>query len=324
MKYPLRFRILAVFTILISGLMLVIALHEIFNYNAFHSSIKHLEVWQVTLDLLFLTVGAWTVLSSVFWFAGSRFSYVFLYTSGIALLLIPMSCLYFFLATGLRVYGIGIVVLAVFTVYAIIPFIMAILPSTRTWAIEKGAGLWYRYNPAILAIFTLLVFSGPLFIFALDKSGRDEPCHVLRVQPKEDNSRNPAWYAADLNMETAWSPRSNPAGINEWLDITLGGEYEISRMEIYPGAYNPADNSEFIKYSRVKAGYILLPDNTKIEFRLEDANRTQQVKFGPRKTSSLRIVVTDVYRGAAFDRLFVSEIRFFRWARYFGTDPLIQ
>jgi serine/threonine-protein kinase len=112
--------------------------------------------------------------------------------------------------------------------------------------------------------------------------------------------------ARDERFDTAWMEGANGAGIGEWIAFTFKPQ-TIQTVEIYSGFGKSKE--AFGAYPRVKRATLIFSDGTRAAVELFDEMRLQTVRLSaPVKTSSLRLIIDEVYPGAQFEETAISEI----------------
>ncbi len=116
--------------------------------------------------------------------------------------------------------------------------------------------------------------------------------------------------AFDKNPATAWCEVADENGAGEWLQSDFGAQVALKEIKIMPGYFKNPD--VWRKNNRAAAVSLKFSDGTMREnIRLADKMETQTISVGNVLTSSVRIIVDEVYAGSADDKdTLISEISF--------------
>lgn len=118
----------------------------------------------------------------------------------------------------------------------------------------------------------------------------------------------------DGKLETAWLEGAKGNGIGEWILYSSENNQTVSSMTIYNGYLK--NNTTYLNNGRMKKfslefsdGTILTYDIAKISF--SESKKGFEINFDtPVITSSVKLTVLDVYKGAYYSDLAISEISF--------------
>lgn len=118
----------------------------------------------------------------------------------------------------------------------------------------------------------------------------------------------------DGKLETAWLEGSKGNGIGEWIMYSSENNQTVSSVTIYNGYLK--NNTTYLNNGRMKKislefsdGSILTYDIAKLSFN--ESKNGFTINFdNPIVTSSIKLTVLDVYNGAYYSDLAVSEIEF--------------
>ncbi len=112
--------------------------------------------------------------------------------------------------------------------------------------------------------------------------------------------------ARDERFDTAWVEGAAGAGIGEWIAFTFRPT-SIQTIEIYPGFGKTPEG--FKAYARVKRATLIFSDGTRAAVELFDEMRWQTVRLSASvKTSSLRLIIEEIYTGAQNEDTAIAEI----------------
>ncbi len=110
----------------------------------------------------------------------------------------------------------------------------------------------------------------------------------------------------DERAETAWVEGVKGPGIGEWIAFTFKPQ-TLQYLEIYPG-YGKSKDLFFANH-RLKRATLIFSDGTRAAVQLFDEMRTQTVALpAPVHTSSLRLIIEEVFPGSQYDDTVIAEI----------------
>jgi hypothetical protein len=113
----------------------------------------------------------------------------------------------------------------------------------------------------------------------------------------------------DGNVGTAWVEGKPGPGLGEWIEVGFLGEKLVSAVKIFPG-YGKSEVA-FQNNNRPKTIRLQFSTGVTQEISLEDAMKWQTFQVSPAvRTSSVRLIIVDVYRGGKSDDTAISEIQF--------------
>ena len=125
------------------------------------------------------------------------------------------------------------------------------------------------------------------------------------LDPQGTNSYCPK-NTLDGRPDTAWVEGVRGPGIGEWISFRFAPQV-ITYIDIYPG-YGKSRES-FSRNNRVNKATLVFSDGTRVQARFVDEMRTQTISLAsPLRTSSLVLIIDDVYRGSRYDDTCISEI----------------
>lgn len=110
----------------------------------------------------------------------------------------------------------------------------------------------------------------------------------------------------DQDFSTAWIEAERDAGINEYVMVNYGEEKEIDRLGIVPGYGR--DEEIYFENNRVKKLTLEFSDGSTVEKELEDKYAMHMLEFDRRKTSSVKVIINEVYSGSKYNDTAISEI----------------
>lgn len=110
----------------------------------------------------------------------------------------------------------------------------------------------------------------------------------------------------DKDFSTAWIEAERDAGIDEFIQVNFGEEKEVERLGIVPGYGR--DEDIYKENNRVKKLVLEFSDGSSVERELEDKYAMHMIDFDRRKTSSVKIIIKEVYSGSKYNDTAISEI----------------
>lgn len=128
----------------------------------------------------------------------------------------------------------------------------------------------------------------------------EEPLHIT-VSASSTRAPTPGstYYSANLidqNLRTAWDEGVPGPGIGEWIKCDFDREVSLNSIRIYPGYFkSPAI---WVKNNRLAAATISFSDGSSMHVKFPDSMQPQDVSTGGVRTSSVRLVIEDIYSGA--------------------------
>jgi eukaryotic-like serine/threonine-protein kinase len=110
----------------------------------------------------------------------------------------------------------------------------------------------------------------------------------------------------DERADTAWVEGAPGPGIGEWIAFTFKPQ-TIQYLELFPG-YGKSKDLFFANH-RLKRATLIFSDGTRTSVQLFDEMRVQTVALqAPVRTSSLRLIIEEVFPGAQYDDTAIAEI----------------
>lgn len=115
----------------------------------------------------------------------------------------------------------------------------------------------------------------------------------------------------DGDPSTPWVEGRNGYGIKEWVKINLSEKKWIKGLKIMNG-YNYINSdrvgNRFLKNSRLKTA-ILEFDNGEVQMiQLKDTNQFQTIRIEPVESKTIKIIISDIYKGTKWADTCISEI----------------
>lgn len=114
----------------------------------------------------------------------------------------------------------------------------------------------------------------------------------------------------DHDSSTTWAEGVGGFGRNEWIQLDLGQVKTVKRLGIINGLVN--SNNGYYKNNRLKEARLEFSDGGSMVINLSDNNSgEQQINLGENgvRTSFIRLVILDAYKGNKFDDTCISTIR---------------
>ena len=119
-------------------------------------------------------------------------------------------------------------------------------------------------------------------------------------------SRYAANNTLDGRLDTAWAEGVPGPGIGEWIRFTFSPRL-VQSVEVYPG-YGKSEET-FYNNNRLKRVTLVFSDGTAVSAPFADEMRRQRIHLNPPvRTSSLKLIIEEVYRGTRYDDTTISEI----------------
>ncbi|HRE88772.1 MAG TPA: discoidin domain-containing protein [Myxococcota bacterium] len=187
-----------------------------------------------------------------------------------------------------------------------------------------------------------------LLLFALlflEPTARAETPQPIKVVAVKVSSALPKWKgytfdAANLidgRVDTSWQPaKSDTLGVGQWVELDLGGYYQIDRLEIAQGLQktDPELGDLFCRNNRFADARIFFEDGTYAAYWAEPFARELKIEVFSRGpdlpengdktvvTRFLRLVVESVHEPVDWKDLAIAEVRVFgRPAPAIPADP---
>jgi len=121
---------------------------------------------------------------------------------------------------------------------------------------------------------------------------------------------HPAAHAFDGNSHTAWNESARGPGQGEWIEATLDGTHVVERVTLATGwdHISPRWGDLFTANSHMRRVRVVFSDGTSVSRDVAADQRSVVFDGLGRTTSSVRIVADDVYPGARWQDLCVSDV----------------
>lgn len=134
--------------------------------------------------------------------------------------------------------------------------------------------------------------------------------------PTDHGGQYQSWMATDDTLETAWVEGVAGPGVGEWIELTFPGTVEVHSIAIDVGYDRDADI--FARNNRIKQVTLVFSDGEQVELDFADQRGMQTIPLvrapGPNvMTTSVRIVIDQVYPGSKYDDTCLAEIEI--WGR---------
>lgn len=118
--------------------------------------------------------------------------------------------------------------------------------------------------------------------------------------------------AIDGAYETAWVEGAEGPGLDEWIELSFPGPFELRAVALDVGFDKSADL--FAKNNRVKRVTLVFDSGERTTVDLEDTRGLQHVALvrapGPNvETTSVRVIIDQVYPGTKYDDTCLAEIQ---------------
>lgn len=124
-----------------------------------------------------------------------------------------------------------------------------------------------------------------------------------------DRATHGAYQLIDNKPKTNWTEGVSGNGEGEYIDFIFNTEQPVAGFTIFAGNHNT--ESYYDKNSRPKSILLTFSDGSSAEYYLRDRKEAQTVYFEKVvKTSSIRLTITSVYSGSAYEDTVISEIDF--------------
>ena len=136
--------------------------------------------------------------------------------------------------------------------------------------------------------------------------------------PTDHGGQYQSWMATDGALETAWVEGVAGPGIGEWFELSFPSTIEVHSIRFDVGYDKDADI--FAKNNRIKKVTLVFSSGEAIPVSFADKRGMQTMPLvrapGPNiETSSIRIVIDEVYPGSAYDDTCLAEIEVLGKAR---------
>lgn len=129
--------------------------------------------------------------------------------------------------------------------------------------------------------------------------------------------------AIDGSVGTPWCEGATGDGAGEWIELTFPGPVEVTAIGVDVGYDRLADDAEhperlFTDNQRLKQASLIFTDAQQAMVVFEDVRGVQKVSLadapnGPIVTSTIRLIIDEIYRGERFQDTCIAEIEV--WGR---------
>ncbi len=109
----------------------------------------------------------------------------------------------------------------------------------------------------------------------------------------------------DLDQATAWLTEGR--GIEQWLELELPILRTVTGLALVNGYAK--DEATFATYGRVRRASLVLSDGSRQTITLVDTTERQIVDFAPIATTSIKLVIEEVYPGTRNSQVALSEVQ---------------
>lgn len=121
-------------------------------------------------------------------------------------------------------------------------------------------------------------------------------------------------YGAELLVDgrasTSWVEGEEGSGLGSWVELDLGGEHTVTRVELWHGLWYSFDY--FQRANKPRKVALVFSDGSRHEAELTDAMEAQTITLdAPVRTSTVRLRVESVYSGSTWLDTGISEIQVF-------------
>lgn len=113
--------------------------------------------------------------------------------------------------------------------------------------------------------------------------------------------------AVDGRLNTAWIEGADGPGIGQWIRFDFDREVDLRGFTIAPGYFKSPEI--WVQNNRLAAVSLQFADGTVQRYRFPDRMEQQEIKLGPTRTSSVKIIIEEVYFGKDPDTA-ISEVSF--------------
>lgn len=127
---------------------------------------------------------------------------------------------------------------------------------------------------------------------------------------------------ADHKVGTSWVEGDPGSGLGAWVELDLGGEFNVSAVRVWAGDWYSHDS--WTQAGRPKEIELKFSDGTTELKPLTDKKSAQLIEFTPRKTSKIRIRLKAVYSGTTWSDTGISEVQVVGDAPSRGHDATLK
>jgi hypothetical protein len=136
--------------------------------------------------------------------------------------------------------------------------------------------------------------------------------------PTDHGGQYQAFMAMDSALETAWVEGVDGSGVGEWLELQFPGTVEVHSIGLDVG-YD-RDPDIFSANNRIKRATFIFSNGEQVTLDFSDSRGIQRIPLvrapGPIfNTTSVRMVIEEVYPGSRYDDTCLAEIEVWGWAK---------
>ncbi|HHO49415.1 MAG TPA: hypothetical protein ENK18_00755 [Deltaproteobacteria bacterium] len=140
------------------------------------------------------------------------------------------------------------------------------------------------------------------------------PVKIAGVQAKSYYSENGATYhpdnVKDGKSTPPWFEGDSGNGVGSWIELDLGGEHRITRLQILAGDWT--SGGDWSRANRPGEIELRWSDGSTDLWALDDVWRMQTfTPSSPKTTSTIRLKINSLHSGSAFPDTAISEILVF-------------
>lgn len=138
------------------------------------------------------------------------------------------------------------------------------------------------------------------------------------VLPADRLGNYEAASAIDGSPGTPWCEGARGGGIGEWIELTFPGPVEVIEIGVNVGYDRAADDADrperlFTDNHRLKQASFVFSEHQQAMILFEDVRGVQKISLadapgGPIVTTTIRLIIDDIYHGARFDDTCIAEI----------------
>lgn len=169
-----------------------------------------------------------------------------------------------------------------------------------------GSRSWYKPNTAYTdELLTEADRTNLEVIATAERQARTTQATTAHASSRLSDQYGPE-NTRDDRVESAWVEGVKGPGVGEWIAFTFKPQ-TIQYLEIYPG-YGKSKDLFFANH-RLKRATLIFSDGTRVAVQLFDEMRVQTVALPALvHTSSLRLIIEEVFPGAQYDDTAIAEI----------------
>jgi hypothetical protein len=135
--------------------------------------------------------------------------------------------------------------------------------------------------------------------------------------PTDHGGQYQSFMAMDSALDTAWAEGVSGSGVGEWLELQFPGTVEVHSIALDVG-YDQ-DQDIFSANNRIKRATFIFSSGEQVTLDFSDSRGLQTIPLvrapGPNiNTTSVRMVINEVYPGSRYDDTCLAEIEVWGWA----------